>query len=59
MIGPAQATPLRAHVSDDHFGRRAGHPKDRLQQAHGGFKGGLISWIGISTRAIVSSRLSI
>jgi hypothetical protein len=40
MIGTGKATHLRAHFRDDHFGRRAGHPRNRLQQANRGFKGG-------------------
>jgi hypothetical protein len=41
MIGTGNATPhSRANFSDDHVGRRAGHPRDRIQQANRGFKRG-------------------
>jgi hypothetical protein len=41
MIGTGNATPhSRANFSDDHVGRRAGHPRDSIQQANRGFKGG-------------------
>jgi hypothetical protein len=40
MIGTGKATHIRANFSDDHFGRGAGHARNRIQQANRGFKGG-------------------
>lgn len=40
MIGTGKATHIRANFRDDHFGRRAGDPRDSIQQVNRGFKGG-------------------